>query len=353
MKIRKYNAIKILFAVLMLSFASCGPTEETVDYSGAVLPTPAVASEKMNGLSFVAPVRPMKGHAYDEVVNTNANWVTLIPYGYGNGDEPQLRWNVDWQWWGEKSSGVKKCVLMAQEQKLKVMVKPQIWFRHGSYTGDLSFDSDAEWELFENSFEGFILEFAEVAEVAKAEAFCLGTEWRNFVKVRPDFWKQLIEKVRKTFSGTLTYAANWDDYQAFPHWLALDLIGIDAYFPLSSADHPTEKELFDGWEPHFNAIKTLSQQTGKPICFTEWGYRSTVKNASEPWDSGKGQAVDMQNQVNAYNATFKRFWNEEWFAGGFIWKWFSKHSESGGSSDNKFTPQNKPAQQTLTEWFGK
>lgn len=337
---------------LLLIISGCGNSVDYAEYNDAE-PPPALAGEKMNGLSFVAPVNPVKAQCFEPVAAANANWVTLIPYGYGRGGDPKLNWNIGWQWWGERAEGLTACIKMAHSKGLKVMVKPQIWISHGSYTGDLKWNSDKEWQVFENSFEQFILEFAKIAEQEKAESFCIGTEWREFVKSRPDFWKQLIPKVRKVFSGTLTYAANWDAYDSFPHWSMLDFIGVDAYFPLSNSQTPTVQEFMDGWKPHFKNIESLAQKTGKPVVFTEYGYRNMDNNGSQPWDSGKGNAVNMQAQSNAYEAIFKTFWHHKWFKGGFLWKWYDYHAKAGGNGNNKFTPQNKPAEKILTEWYGK
>jgi hypothetical protein len=46
-------------------------------------------------------------------------------------------------------------------------------------------------------------------------------------------------------------------------------------------------------------------------------------------------------------AIHNQFWKEEWFAGGFIWKWFHRHDEVGGLQNNRFTPQNKPAEELI------
>ena len=29
-------------------------------------------------------------------------------------------------------------------------------------------------------------------------------------------------------------------------------------------------------------------------------------------------------------ALFEEFWHEDWFAGGFVWKWFHNYDKSGG-----------------------
>ncbi|MBT4679131.1 MAG: glycoside hydrolase, partial [Flavobacterium sp.] len=46
-----------------------------------------------------------------------------------------------------------------------------------------------------------------------------------------------------------------------------------------------------------------------------------------------------------------QFWKEDWFLGGFIWKWFHKHTEVGGENNNRFTPQNKPAEVLLRSLY--
>jgi hypothetical protein len=68
--------------------------------------------------------------------------------------------------------------------------------------------------------------------------FCFGTElvWLQ----RPCTGHNSFI-IRKIYSGKLTYAANWDDFDKVP-WNQLDYIGIDA-LPLSEAITPTVAEL--------------------------------------------------------------------------------------------------------------
>ncbi|MEL6919167.1 MAG: glycoside hydrolase, partial [Bacteroidota bacterium] len=62
-------------------------------------------------------------------------------------------------------------------------------------------------------------------------------------------------------------------------------------------------------------------------------------------------AVNFEGQVNASKAIFEEFWKEEWFAGGFIWKWFIDHENVGGNTCNRFTPQNKPAEEVMRQFY--
>jgi hypothetical protein len=45
-------------------------------------------------------------------------------------------------------------------------------------------------------------------------------------------WKELIADARTVFSGRMTYAANFDEYFDVSWWRYLDMVGINAYFPL-------------------------------------------------------------------------------------------------------------------------
>ena len=74
--------------------------------------------------------------------------------------------------------------------------------------------------------------------------------------------------------------------------------------------------------------------------------------AKKPWlvDRNEEQA-NMEGQVNAKQAIFEEFWGEDWFAGGFVWKWFLNHDRAGGEQDNRFTPQNKPAEDVIRMFY--
>jgi hypothetical protein len=132
----------------------------------------------------------------------------------------------------------------------------------------------------------------------------------------------------------------------------LDYIGLDAYFPLSEARDPDVEELRAGWQRWKTAIQTLSDSIARPVLFTEYGYRSMDYTAEKPWlvDS-ENQRVNLEAQANALTALFQEFWSEPWFAGGFVWKWFIHHPMSGGPDNNRFTPQNKPAEGVIRQFY--
>lgn len=331
---------KIFLLFTILSFYSCNGQRNNKP------------SEKMNGLSFVASNRQLVEKDTESVVNANANWVALMPFGFmPNATTPTVSFNKKRQWWGETAIGIKTTSTLFQKKKIKRMLKPQIWIRGGVFTGTISMPTEKDWLLFEKNYEDFILHYAKLAQNENIELFCMGTELTLFVQKRPEFWKNLIAKTKQVYKGKITYAANWDSYTNATFWQEIDYIGIDAYFPLSTAKTPSVTELKQAWLKTKTALKNYSQKKQKPIIFTEFGYRSVDYSAKEPWDSEVIGNYNHTAQQNALTAVFETFWNEPWFAGGFLWKWFDNHADVGGNNHTGFTVQNKTTENLIKSFY--
>lgn len=160
--------------------------------------------------------------------------------------------------------------------------------------------------------------------------------------------------IRKIYKGKLTYAANWNEYNRTPFWDTLDFIGIDAYFPVDDKASPTMEAIKKGWQKHKSEMRNASIRYKKPILFTEFGYRSIDFAGRAPWTVDRvDKQVNLEAQAILTQALFEEFWDEDWFAGGFVWKWFHKHETVGGKDDNRFTPQNKPAEAIIRTFYKK
>ena len=311
------------------------------------------SQEKINGVSFVASNRVINYGNINPLIKINANYVTLMPFAFQkNLSSTDFVYNDNQQWWGERKIGIQKTAELCHEQHLKVMIKPQIWIPDG-FTGNIKMNSEADWILLENNYSKFILDYAKVAQMTKSEMFCIGTELNNFVVSRPNFWKELIKRIRIIYTGKITYAENWDTFENVPFLDLLDFIGIDAYFPLSNEKTPVIKTLINGWKPFKTRIKNLSNKFDKKIIFTEFGYQSKDFAANEPWDHSKKSDVNLIAQQNALAVILANFWREKWFAGGFLWKWYDNHEQVGGNNDTDYTIQNKPSELILTKFYDK
>lgn len=324
------------FLLLMLLFISCQSQQE-----------------KINGVSFVAsPEKALQKHI-EPIKKLNANYAAIMPFAFLKSiDNPYVIFDSKQQWFGERVVGAKQYIEVLQKNDIKVMLKPQIWVMRGEFTGKIKMNSDLHWEELEKTYSDFILTYARVAQEKKVAVFCIGTELELFVKNRPVYWRQLIEEVKMIYKGKVTYAANWDEYVKTPFWEGLDYIGIDGYFPLSETKTPKVEELKSGWKKHKLKMKKCSDSLQKKILFTEFGYRSVDYAAAKPWEVDYSKAsVNLEGQVNTTQVLFEELWEEEWFAGGFVWKWFIDHKKAGGEKNPRFTPQNKPAENVIRDFY--
>ncbi|MEZ4859083.1 MAG: glycoside hydrolase [Flavobacteriaceae bacterium] len=308
---------------------------------------------KLNGVSFVASSDSLQQQQVNAIKNVNANYAAIMPFGFIKSlNHPEIVHDTDRQWFGETSKGAKQYIELLHKDGIKVMMKPQIWIWHGEFTGNLKMPSEEEWKELESAYRDFILTYVYLAADLKVEVFCIGTELEQFVIQRPQFWKDLIKEIKTIYQGKLTYAANWDEYKRVPFWEDLDFIGVDAYFPISESKTPTMEEAKASWKLWKEELKRVSEKVDHPILFTEYGYRSVDFAGREPWDSNHElPSLNFDAQNNLLESLYQEVWQEPWFAGGFVWKWFINHETAGGIKDNQFTPQNKPAETILKKYY--
>ena len=311
--------------------------------------------EKLKGLSIVARPDSFRYNPMIDVKSSNANWVTVIPYGFTRKNEANVRYNAKWQWWGERPIGVRTTIQLAKEQGLKVMLKPQIWMMSG-WVGHMDFDKESDWKTWEESYETFIMQMVDIANEEQVELFCVGTEFEIAAVKRATYWKGLIKKIRAKYNGKLTYAANWDKFEKITFWDDLDYIGIDAYFPLVNEKTPNVDVLKTAWKAPLSKIQKLHNETKIPILFTEFGYMSVDGSAYNTWElEAKVESIptNEQAQVNALEALFETFWEKDWWAGGFLWKWYPDIKGQESNYAKYYTPQGKAAEKCIEKWYGK
>jgi len=314
-----------------------------------LLATPSFA-QKINGVNFVAEKSLIQANGFDDLKPLNAKWVAWIPYAFCEVQSGTLQHGLAWQWAGEKKEGTEKAIALARENGLKVMLKPHVWMSDNSFTGNLDFD-DKKWKEWQVGYTDYIIQFARLAEENKVELFCLGTEHYASISCDNAYWFELIQKVREVYNGKITYAANWDSYHKIPFWNKLDYIGIDAYFPLSEKANPSVSELESGWQKWKSDFFNLSETAGKPILFTEYGYRCTEFTCTNPWIDVTDDSYCESCQSDALQAMYNSFWAEGWFAGGFLWKWFEQNKSVNYESRKSYSPKGKVAENVVSEVY--
>lgn len=333
-------------------------TAEKIDTTLAEISAPVTNTRKpavrfkgqINGINLEAPPDKFKIAKLKKINDTNANWISVIPYAISYDYKGKVNFDMQRQWWGEKSEGIIETIKMAKKLNLHVMIKPQVWVVRQGWTGDFELDKE-EFEIWKVAYRKYILNYAQIANDHGAEMFCIGTEYRKIANKHPEFWQTLIKDIRKVYAGKLTYAANWDNYENIQFWDELDYIGIDAYFPLSDEKTPNIATLKENWQTKLSAIDSIRKKWNKPILFTEYGYQSIDHAASGHWKlKADSLQRNFQAQSNAYEALYQTFWDQEWFAGGFIWKW---HIQNWHDHDTykRFTPQKKPVLEVIKKRY--
>lgn len=328
----KFFRNQLFFGIVFISFFSC-------------------SQKKINGVSLVSPPKHVEDFSLLDVRQIHANWVAIIPFAFCKDGSPNVYFNHNRQWWGEKKEGVLELINLARQQQLMVFLKPHVWY-HKSWIGDFTLENEKDWKIWEQDYVDYILSYAKIAEEQQVELLCIGTELKQVVLKRPLFFKELITKIKQVYKGKITYAANWDNIGAVNFWNELDYIGVDAYYSLSDKKEPTVQELKLAWDPIKLNLYQLSKVDNKPVLFTEYGFESSDYNTKETWGSNGKYPVNERAQVNAYQSLYETFYGEDWFAGGFLWKWHLTDS-TYRNQEKAFSPQGKKAIEVVKKQFKK
>jgi hypothetical protein len=284
---------------------------------------------------------------------TGAEWIALIVQGY---QETVASTITSWEPPRTPSDDdLKHAIATAHAMGLRVMLKPHVDLARdpSHWRGDIgtAFPDDSALEAWFASYSEAMLRFAALAQAQRVEQFCVGTELVG-LSDHDQFWRDLIQKVRERFRSPIVYASNHGEEALVRWWDALDFIGVDAYYALSDSATPTVTELKRAWvdREHVSLLRSLNTKFGKPVLFTEIGYRSVDFAAQAPWSYATTPPANPQAQANAYQAALETFADEPWFAGFYWWNWPTNPNQ-GGPGDTDYIPVGKPAEQVLTHFY--
>jgi hypothetical protein len=280
--------------------------------------------------------------------------LALFAFGYMRTyqDPEVLRFGGPDTHWSLTDDGLLHVARLARQVGIRVVLLPTLAdFVDGRWRGEIEMNDERGWQTWLASYEQFILHCARLATRMDAVGFSIGTELRSTVH-RAAWWRTLVTKVRRRFSGWLTYAANWDDFDHVLWWSALDFVGVQAYFELGTPATGSDpvSHLVEAWAPIRDRLASLSARFGRRVLFTEIGYKSHSNATARPWQWELSGSPDPSLQRAAYDAAFRVFWREPWFAGFYWWKWKSNATKDD-QHDRDFSPQGKPAEQVLRRYY--
>jgi hypothetical protein len=261
---------------------------------------------------------PLMASTLDDLKGLGVDWVAIHPYG-------RIRKSGDVGLTDAAGTGfLARCTAMCREAGVQLFYKPHLaYWGSFSWRGAIAFETDAAWARFFTTYRAFIVDHARFAEQHKLPLLSVGVELDKTVHRRE--WREVIAAVREHYTGPITYAANWDAISRVPFWDAVDIIGVQGYFPVGPALEgvpPARSVLEQGWSAVNTQLATLSARHHKKILFTELGYPRATHAANEPWKA----AEDDSDRVVAHRATLMDvaldvLSRQPWYAGAFWWKW--------------------------------
>ena len=277
---------------------------------------------------------------FEKIKSTGAEWVAFHPYASIRRDG-----SVSWtrrrgrrrqaQPAVEAPVGEPKVppywdepVRLAHKAGLKVLIKPHLayWGSGFSWRGEIAFGDKASWDRFFEQYSHWILTMAEACK--DADGFIVGTELDKTIGYEKR-WRELIAGVRKRTKAPLSYAANWTDFQRVGFWDALDVIGIQAYFPLSEEKDPSTEALEAAWTRRMRILRNYARKHNRNVLFTELGYNRSFDAARMPWDHHSDGPEATPLQKRCLSTALAAIEKEESVVGSFLWKWFPEPRPNG------------------------
>ena len=289
--------------------------------------------------------------ALDKLSDMGVNAVSIIPYtGMRDPHHPvPLRFANSVN--DENDGAIAHSARYAQSLGFTVMIKPQIWLR-GSWPGDLDMLSDEDWDTFFKYYERWIGHYALLAELFEVDILCIGTELTHATMKHEHRWIDLANRLRSIYSGKIVYASNWgEEFENLTFWEAFDYIGLNSYYPLSDQENPTEAELKEGAERVVDRMRKVQKQFKKPLLLTEIGYPSGESPWILPYQEDRRGPVNSEHQALCYRIMIEALSDQDWLAGIYWWKWPSILERGGENHRDRFTPNGRPAQHVVANWF--
>lgn len=289
---------------------------------------------------------------------------------------------------GPELSHVAAGIVRAKSLGMRVTVNPFIELKNGNNFFQNALNSNswrgfydpmpgsAAWTRFWADYQQYLVDVAQMANANGADSMTVGTELRALVRNSGNnaSWNGVLNAVDAAFpSGTIGYAANWDNYNntnlttAIWDHPAVDFLGIDSYFTnlLSNAQADAS-----GIYPNFGFITAVENawnakldneilpfaaarqgNTGLPVEFTEIGYLPRNRTTVSP--QGESQPLDDDEQTMAFEGLMRaldgRLASGEFLAA-HVWQWDMPGS-AGSAWNMNPAGGNQPSNQQTAAWL--
>lgn len=290
----------------------------------------------------------------DFLARRGTNWVSITPFGRIwslQSTDIAMDFEAPYE---DNRAAVREVVRQAHARGIRVLIIPHLWVETTGWRGEIDPGSPEGWADYQESYRRFVTAWAEDAAAAGADAFSIGVECKSWSGRFGGFWTSLIADVRARFDGILTYSANWDEAEDVLFWDQLDLIGINAFYPLADHDGASFEAYVEGAMRARDAVADLAGVLDMPVLFVEVGYTTRADAAVQPWlwpDDMEEVVIDEREQARALLASFRAFLPEPWFVGFFVWRYYADLDDVSQEAIWGFSPHGKRAEALLERVF--
>ncbi len=292
----------------------------------------------------------------DHLAAMGVNWVSITPFGRIwdlQSTEILMDFEAPYQ---DNRVAIMRVTEQAHARGMKVLLIPHLWVETTGWRGEIDPGSAEGWAAYQASYRAFVLNWAKDAAAAGVDAFSIGVECKSWSGRFGRVWTEMIRDVRAVFPGLLTYSSNWDEAEDVLFWDQLDLIGINAFYPLADHNGASDEEYYEGARRRVDEVKYLAEVLEMPVVFVEVGYTTREDAAVQPWlwpDDMEDVVISEREQARALDAMFYAFLPEEWFSGFFVWRYYANLDDVSQEAIWGFSPHAKMAEDVLRETFAR
>ncbi len=198
------------------------------------------------------------------------------------------------------------------------------------------------------SYDDYVLGWARFARREQVSLLAIGDGLSSMAgPADAARWRALAARVRRIFDGRIAYIADYDALDRSAPFAAVDVVGVNADFPLAVSPDAHLTVLEAAWQAATRRLKALRARIHAPIVLFRVGYPSIVGGAVQPSMAAQDEPVDLHAQQAAYEACVDTLMHADLVSGAFFREWFGR----GGPSDGSYTPRGKPAEEDLRRLF--
>jgi glycosyl hydrolase family 113 len=243
---------------------------------------------------------------------------------------------------------IERQLVDANAMRLATILIPHLYLDDGRWRGEIAFRDPRARDAWWTAYDAFIEAAAEIAARSGSTVLSIGVELKAMSNA-PDTharMRDLATRVRRVYRGLLTYNANWDEAEGVSFWGAVDLAGVNGYYPLT----PDPER---GAEQIARRLGALARYAKRDVLVLEVGYRSSPLSHVRPWEwpTEVQEIVDDNAQANAWAAVLAHWLGAPGVRGLCCWVVPTDPDDPASEPRHGFNPLNKPAEEIIGRAF--